>query len=816
MATVRFERMPAIASDHRRPGGTLYRYMMREMVFPTAFALGGMTLVVLTADVLGYTDLIINRGLGAGLVGWIAFYQTVPLAAEMLPSAVLVGSLVALGRMGADLELLSLEASGIDARRLLGPLVVFATLMAAGGFALSLVGAPGAARALDSILLEVSGQFPGALVRAGVPQEFDDWRVEAREVSADGRRLRGIALYIPSVGETIFAERGELRPKRGGATELALENGRLLPNPRVEPRLVRFDSMVTRLPGASRKAFERKGNELAGLHLEELRATLRDPKADWSEVRPARTELHRRFALPAAILVFGVLALPLFLRRAHFSRGAGAVLGLVAMAVYYGLVQVGSGGIQAGLLNVAEGVWLPNLVLLVVALLLLRGGGISAVGRREGRPAGPRVPARLAARVRRARRERRERRARAAEAAAREEEPAPPRVHRFALQRYVAKRFVQVALLCFALLVLAYVVVDVLERLQQFARYHATLGEVLRFYSARVLVLASRVVAMALLVATALTVALLAVQGELTGIRCCGIPAPRALLPILFTCALIVPASFFYNNNVASRAEATADYVKDTQIKETPREEKRKAAKAARAEDAAEAGEEAEAGEQREAPPRALGAWFRVGNNFYEAARFDPQIGVALDITSYELGPDGLPVSRADARRARHIGGGVWRLLDPLRVELAGDGVRSVPVKPFAELGEEVPAEVDTKHLSVAEILREIDEVESAGYDATAYRVDFVAKIATPFACLVLPALALFFCVSGPPFPSSATSLILSAAVAIAYTLATGIGVSLGYGGALPPVVAGSISTALFALLAIYFGLRLGGFGRRT
>jgi hypothetical protein len=84
-------RMSAEQPIHRRPGGTLYRYIAREMIFPTAFALGGLTLVVLTKNVLGYSEMVINRGLGFDAVSWIAFYQLVPLAAQMTPFAVLVG-----------------------------------------------------------------------------------------------------------------------------------------------------------------------------------------------------------------------------------------------------------------------------------------------------------------------------------------------------------------------------------------------------------------------------------------------------------------------------------------------------------------------------------------------------------------------------------------------------------------------------------------------------------------------------------------------------------------------------------------------------
>jgi hypothetical protein len=101
---------------HRRPGLTLYRLIAKEALTPTLVALFGLTTVVLTQNLLGLSDLFVNRGLSGGTVSLIAFYQAVPTAALMLPFAVLMGCLVALGRMGADLEILALEASSVTTR----------------------------------------------------------------------------------------------------------------------------------------------------------------------------------------------------------------------------------------------------------------------------------------------------------------------------------------------------------------------------------------------------------------------------------------------------------------------------------------------------------------------------------------------------------------------------------------------------------------------------------------------------------------------------------------------------------------------------
>ena len=99
---------------------------------------------------------------------------------------------------------------------------------------------------------------------------------------------------------------------------------------------------------------------------------------------------------------------------------------------------------------------------------------------------------------------------------------------RYVLHRYLLLRFVEIAVVCFVALLVAFVLVDLIDNLQWFTKYESTLDEVLRFYAARVPLLVARVVPMALLVAAALTMSLLAVSGELIGMRACGISTLRS------------------------------------------------------------------------------------------------------------------------------------------------------------------------------------------------------------------------------------------------------------------------------------------------
>jgi LPS export ABC transporter permease LptG len=747
--------LAALAS--RRPGRTLSAYVARESLRPFCFALFGLTLVVLTRDLIGFSELVINRGVDASEVAWIALCEAVPLASLMFPFSVLIGALVALGRLGADREILVLEASGISASRLVGPVVRFAGAMSLCSLALSVWGAPAANRGLDAALARIAQHQPWSHFRAGVASQFGGWRIEAREVSARGDELRGVLLWMPDIAQTVFARRAVVTSGGDGVAEIILEDGSLLLGGDRGPEQLRFETLKAELPGSSEAVIRPLDEQLRGWRLDALRAAAREfVPSEGDPVSRAAVELQRRFATPAATLIFGFLAVPLFLTRRQFSRSGGSMLGVLATVAHFALAQLGEGLMQAGSVGVAAGVWLPNGVVLAVGVtLFVRARRAGVLGHSFDRPT---LDERGFSFL-----------------AFRSHHSGKPR--RRALARYISGRFLQLLPITFVVLLSAYLLIDVMERLSWFARYDATGLEIARFYTARIPLLASRVIPMSLLISTALIVSLLGVDGELMGMRSCGIPAPRALLPVLLISLAVVPMYFLLRDEVVTRTNALADRLKTFEI--TP----------------------ASAGPSR--------VWQRTGHRILVAERFDPDRGYGRNLTIYEMGDDGLPRSRTDARAARHIGRGIWRLSDPRRVEVSEGHVREVASSAYADLGVELDAEVDTMHFSVRQLAREIAQVEADGYDATPLRVDFHTKLADPLACVVLPASVLFFAVAGPPYAGPALTLLVSGGIAVAYILLTGIGTSLGRSGTLPAVIGGWAPTLALVALTGFLAWRM-------
>jgi LPS export ABC transporter permease LptG len=752
----------------RRLGRTLFRAVLHELCFPTLFALAGILFLVLAVDLVAYSDLVINRGFGPAEVAWIALYRAVPMLGRAIPFAVLVGALVALGRLGADREIVALEASGISARAVAAPVLAFAALFVAAAAGIALVGAPAANRGLEvamATLLDGRGGR-GTPLRPGVVERLGTWRLVAREVSPRGDELRGVVLWAPPLGGTIFAEHASVTPAfadpesgdgdgdRAGR-RLLIENGVVVGDLTGEPSQVRFDRMQQVL-----EPVQSEGRVLeswtSGASLAELRQALQRGVADPSRARDARQEWQQRLALPLATAVFALLAVPLSIARRRPSRASGAVLGIAATAVYYGLLQLGAGLARSREVPVELAVWVPNLVIGGLALVLLA----LAPSFRGGLPSGW-LPRAAAAPRRR-----------------------PLRLHRLVLDRYVLRLFVELALLCFAILLAAYLAIDVLDNLKWFTKYGSTPEEVLRFYLARLPLLATRVVPMALLVGAALTLSLLGVTGELIGMRACGVPTLRIVAPVLVACVFVAFAYHPLANDLVPRANARASQIKHSEIKGKSSVQ--------------------------------TSVWSLSGDRLLEAARLDPMAGVASQLVLYELGPDGLPQVRIDAAEARHVGDGVWRLVAPKRFEIDAEGLHRVSAEPFVRLGQDATVEVEGEHLSTGELRREIQGLEERGYDATPFRVDLTLKLAAPLACVLLPTLALLFAAGGPPFPTPVQTIVASAIAAGGWLLLSAVGASLGYGGAVPPWLAGFGPVVVLIGSAGLLATRVHGFGRNA
>ena len=350
----------------------LDRYLSAEFaraVFAALVVLGMVSLGGVFADLLGEMargkvppGLLLSQ-LGLRLLQYLPF---------ILPLALLLGLLLAVGRLYRDSEMYALAAVGVGPRRLLVPwaLVVFPVLLLIGACSLWL--GPWADRVARQMVTEANRNLLVAGLEPGRFTPMSNGGVAyADEMSSDGTRLGRVFVYRERGDRIDVATslNGELY-REDGARVLALLDGFRVEGPAtgkdLDYRLMRYARSEMLLPEPDDT---RTSDHPA---LESTIELLGDGR------REARAQLHWRLAPPLLALAFALMAVPLARSAPRQSRYGSMLLAFLAYLVGVFLMILGTQWLSEGRLPLALGLWWLLLPMLGLgAWLYLRDGRVS-------------------------------------------------------------------------------------------------------------------------------------------------------------------------------------------------------------------------------------------------------------------------------------------------------------------------------------------------------------------------------------------------------------------------------------------------------
>src|SRR4029077_16574359 len=85
----------------------------------------------------------------------------------------------------------------------------------------------------------------------------------------------------------------------------------------------------------------------------------------------ANVEIHKKFAIPFACLVFGVVGLPLGITNRRGGKSSGFSLSIAIILFYYVMINNGEHLAALGKIPPLVGMWAPNLILAALGVYLL-------------------------------------------------------------------------------------------------------------------------------------------------------------------------------------------------------------------------------------------------------------------------------------------------------------------------------------------------------------------------------------------------------------------------------------------------------------
>jgi len=112
----------------------LDQYMLKSFIGPFVAILLIVIFILLLQFLWLYIDELVGKGLGIWVILEFMMWGACTILPTALPLAVLLSSVMVMGQLGENKELMAIKAAGISLGRLIAPLIVTAFLIAVGAF----------------------------------------------------------------------------------------------------------------------------------------------------------------------------------------------------------------------------------------------------------------------------------------------------------------------------------------------------------------------------------------------------------------------------------------------------------------------------------------------------------------------------------------------------------------------------------------------------------------------------------------------------------------------------------------------------------
>lgn len=368
-------------------------YLLSELGAATAVGIAVWTVILMMNDFFFIARQAIQKDLGMAITVQVLALKIPSLLVLAIPIGTLLGSLIAIGRLSADGEIVAFQASGLGPFHLVRPMALHGLFALGAGFSIYVFAQPWASyelRAMQGRILtarNVSTEIRPRVFFDALPGYV--LFVDEIPPGTQGLLERAVLYKAPDSGgsaneELIVAKHATIGPvaDREGRLRLVFKDGVAHSFRSGDPDSYRSSQFDSFAPGpivlppwmqASDQLPDKTVSDMTPTELwSEYRTARDEPESPLRgyRLRSAQAEAHRRLALPFASLVFALLALPLGVSRVRSGKGAGFALSMGIVLAYWMIFTVGLDQAREGRVPVALGIWAANIILVAWVIVL--------------------------------------------------------------------------------------------------------------------------------------------------------------------------------------------------------------------------------------------------------------------------------------------------------------------------------------------------------------------------------------------------------------------------------------------------------------
>ena len=746
------------------------RYVVRQVLMPFLLGLLVFTFIFIIQPLLDYAERLVADGVSVQLVAGLIGLLIPQALAITIPMSLLLALLIAFGRLSADREFVAMQACGVSLRRLLRPVALISIAAWAITSYVLIALVPGSNQRFLEIVFNLASERAEGDVKPRIFfDEFSDFVVYVRDIApsggwqgvflADRRADQDLAVYV--------AERGRLRIDREKKTiDMELFGAtRHSSDPNGEYQTLKIGYARFTVDPAAMFA-ELVGKNARQMSIAELRAQIEenqktiDPATNGPySTHNERMEIQKRFSIPVACLVFGLIGLALGATHRRDGALGSFVIGVVVVFAYYVPLMLGPSLVKGRYLAPWLGMWLPNFILGALGIIMFIWRD-----RLADRPFSFRLPAWLHG-IRR------------------------PRGRSLpgltTLDSYITAAYLRyVVLSAVTLLSIFYIAsfLDLSDKVFKGTTSWLTLVEYFRYATPEWLYY---ILPLGVLLGTLVTIAVLTKNSELIVMKACGISLYRLAAPMLVSSVIVGGALFLMQESILGPSTRRADEVKSVMKGGDPRSF------------------------------NILSNRWLVGSEgeIYHYQALNPRTRTLTGLEVYEFTPRMEQFARRSfMESATFADDGEGEMWDVTRgwtrnFDAEGDVAtmaafdstrRALESADYFGAEEPIPRYMGYRQLrDYTNVLRE------GGFDVLSQEVELARKLAFPVVTLIMALLAVPFAATIGR-SGAMGGIAIGIALAISYWALISLFAALGKGGALPPLLAAWAPNMLFGAGAVY------------
>ena len=363
------------------------RLILGELFGPWAFGVAIFTVLIMAGSFLFQLTDYLAKGVAPFTVFKVALYLTPGVMAKTFSMAMLLGTLLAFGRLSGDSEIVALRAGGVSVPRIIIPVGVFGLVVSLVAYWMTDYLVPAAATQATALREEIAKQLStqgkkatslplmedGKLVGYLVANNFDILDQKLSDVSIISYNGDGKPESLLTIDELQFTDLDKWQAS--GKSQLTLlKDGSKIESPDgFWPDAVDETRPEDFLARDLRDLDSFSSKETAE-QIEKMRS---EPEPQWKQIYNLEYGFYNKFSVPLAALVFGLVGAPLGIRNHRTGNATGFWQSVLIIFGYFLIGNVMGIMAQGGAIPSWTASFMPIVIGMIVSIYLIRRKNIS-------------------------------------------------------------------------------------------------------------------------------------------------------------------------------------------------------------------------------------------------------------------------------------------------------------------------------------------------------------------------------------------------------------------------------------------------------